>query len=111
MIESNNIPRPDELFEFQYTKAIKQLYKQFLILVEDLSSEHEIANSKLKNYINKNGGDPSLVDQVNYLDYKKQEYLRKKILDFGNDCIRSLSSDLELYELNFKKYQKNENGE
>jgi len=56
---------------------IKQLYKSFLIELEDLVSEYEI-------------------DEEIFTKY------RKKILDSGNDCVREVNRNLSVVIMKFK---------
>jgi hypothetical protein len=43
-----------------------------------------------------------LIDQANYLDEDKMQYLRKKILDIGNESMRENNSNIEKFTVNFK---------
>ena len=61
-----------------YSKAIKLVFKSFLVMVEDLHIEHQIQFGKLKDKLPKEYLD--IVDQADYLDEEKKQYLRKKIL-------------------------------
>jgi hypothetical protein len=71
-----------------------------LILLEDLSVEHAIHFGKLRSSL------PSeyhpIIDQANYLDKDKVQYLRKKILDIGNDTIRKFENESEKFTISFK---------
>jgi hypothetical protein len=40
--------------------------------------------------------------QADYFDEDKLKYLRKKVLDMGNEVIRSNDSDLENFTITFK---------
>jgi hypothetical protein len=44
-----------------------------------------------------------LLRQAEYLDEAQLNYLRKKILDNGNDARRELMSYMENFDINFKK--------
>lgn len=95
-----------EILQDRYEKHIKNLFKSFLCLLEDLNEEHTIHFAKLKK------GLPemyhTLIDQANYFDQDKMQYLRKKVLDLGNDSLRSQNEDLEKFtvEFKFKNYYK-----
>jgi hypothetical protein len=43
-----------------------------------------------------------LVEQADYFDENKMQYLRKKVLDMGNDNIRSNDDDLEKFTIEFE---------
>ena len=80
-------------------KSTKSLFKGFLVLLEDLYTEHQIHFKKLK----KNIPDyEEIIAQADYFDKDKLQYYRKKILDIGNESIRETNSDLEKFTINFK---------
>jgi hypothetical protein len=83
-----------------YSKAIKLVFKSFLIMVEDLHVEHQIQFGKLKDKLPKEYLD--IVDQADYLDEEKKQYLRKKILDIGNESIRRVNEELSKISVEFK---------
>ena len=89
-----------EILQDRYEKHIKNLFKSFLCLLEDLNEDHTINFAKLKRPL------PvayhSLIDQANYFDYDKMQYLRKRVLDLGNDSLRNQSEDLEKFTVHFK---------
>ena len=70
-----------------------------LILIEDLHKEHEINFNKLKESLPEN---EDLIVQADYFDDDKLRYLRKKVLDMGNEVIRNNSIDLENFTISFK---------
>lgn len=80
-------------------KSTKSLFKGFLVLLEDLYTEHQIHFKKLK----QNAPEyEELIAQADYFDKDKLQYYRKKILDIGNESIRETNSDLEKFTINFK---------
>ena len=89
-----------ELLEFQVLRAITNLYKSFLITVEDLSEEHKHQFKKLKDAMPES---EEILSQAEYLDEAQLNHIRKKILDSGNDVRRELFSYMENFEINFKK--------
>lgn len=94
---ANGIEGAEDLLEFQVNRNIVNLYKAFLILTEDLYHENSTSFVKLKRVFPE---DEDIIDQANCIDDAKMEYLRKKILDAGNDCVRQTLSDLENYSIN-----------
>ena len=68
--------------------------------MEDLHQDHMINFSKLREAL------PSehspLINQADYFDQHKMQYLRKKILDMGNESIRDTNNDLENFTISFK---------
>ena len=95
-----------EILQDRYEKHIKRLFKGFLFMLEDLNEEHNIHFAKLKKALPETYH--SLIDQANYFDFEKMQYLRKRVLDLGNDSLRSQSEDLEKFivEFKFKNYYK-----
>lgn len=82
----------------RFNGTTKSLFKNFLVLIEDLHSENQIAFSKLKRNLPDH---EKIIDQANYLDEDKMQYLRKKILDMGNESIRGASKDLSKFNIKF----------
>lgn len=78
----------------------KALFKGFLILLEDLHKDHELNFNKLKSSM------PDkylpLLDQANYFDEDKMQYLRKKTLDLGNEISRNIESEFQNFTIEFK---------
>ena len=89
-----------ELFEFQVLRSITNLYKSFLIMIEDLSEDHKHQFKKLKESIPEQ---EKLLSQAEYLDEAQLNHLRKKILDSGNDVRREIFSYMENFDIKFKK--------
>ena len=82
-----------------YSRNTKRLFKTFLILLEDLKTEHDINFSKLRKNLPQH---KDLIEQADYLDEEKMQYLRKKILDTGNENIRTNDDDLEKFTIHFE---------
>ena len=80
------------------SKNTRFLFKNFLILMEDLQNEHQIVFDKLRDAL------PDKTDLINQADYfydRKMQYLRKKILDMGNESLRESSTNLEKFTIKF----------
>lgn len=90
----------NDLLRFQVRRNVTGLYKSFLILLEDLEQDQKIQFSKLKESMPEY---KKLLDQAEFLDSGKSNYIRKKILDAGNGTIRELISELENYDVNFSE--------
>ena len=82
-----------------YSRGTKRLFKTFLVLLEDLKAEHDIHFCKLRKNLPKH---KDLIEQADYLDEEKMQYLRKKILDMGNENIRANENDLEKFTIHFE---------
>jgi len=90
-----------ELLEFQVHRGIVNLYKSFLDMVEKLGHDHDQEFNKLKKTIpEKYHG---ILNQAEYLDDARLNYLRKKILDTGNDSRREILEYMQNFDINFKK--------
>lgn len=91
---------PDELVNSVYSKNTKILFKSFLVLIEDLHKDHAINFEKLTKSLPEEYR--PLIDQADYFDHQKLQYLRKKILDMGNETIRETESNFENFTISFK---------
>jgi hypothetical protein len=69
--------------------------------------DHDIFIKKLDGEI-----DSSIVEKLDYLTEKKYNYIRKQILDIGNDSYRDIENFALMLEINFSKERrvKEENG-
>lgn len=81
-----------DIIKFQVNRNITNLYKSFLILLEDLEYEHQAHFGKLADNLPDN---LDILHQADYLTEEKMEYLRKRILDAGNHCAREINTALE----------------
>ena len=59
--------------------STKNLFKKFLVLMEDLHAENQISFAKLKKHLPEH---EAIIDQANYFDELKMQYLRKKFFSF-----------------------------
>ena len=89
----------NDLLAFQVNRNIINLYKSFLIMMEDMHHQHQISFNKLKIALPE---DVDLVDQADYWDEERMEYLRKRILDSGNHSLREILGQLEKFQLTIK---------
>ena len=78
-----------DILDFQVNRSITALYKQFLVMLEDLHEDHLRSINKMKQ---EGSANP---DKYNYLDQAKMDYLRKKTLDSGNDCKREIMTVID----------------
>ena len=67
--------------------------------MEDLYTEHQIAFGKLKKNLPE---ESPLIDQADYFDRDKLQYLRKKILDMGNETVRESNVNFEKFTISFR---------
>ena len=86
-----------EYLTFQIHRNIVNIYKQQLVSLQDLVIEHEQMITKLEKYVDK-----KTLKDVNYLDQKKYNHLRKKTLDVGNEAIRDFEKSIENLKITLK---------
>jgi hypothetical protein len=82
-----------DLLTFQVHRNIVNLYKRYLNLVEDLQEEHLNMLNKLNSKI-----DQETLKNVDYFDENKYNYIRKKVLDLGNETIREISKNMDFFK-------------
>jgi len=90
-----------DILQERYEKHIKNLFKSFLFILEDLNDDHCINFAKLKRAL---PDYKELIDQADYFDQDKMKFLRKRVLDLGNDSLRCQNEDLDKFTVifNFK---------
>ena len=66
-------------------------------MLESLQKEH---SSMLKKVEDKTSEE--FVKNIDYFDKNKYNYLRKKTLDLGNDILRELENNLEMFNIRIK---------
>jgi hypothetical protein len=82
-----------DILTFQVHRNIINLYKRYLNLIEDLQEEHLNMLNKLNSKI-----DQETLKNIDYFDENKYNYIRKKVLDLGNETIREINKTLEFLE-------------
>ena len=82
--------------QFQLHRNVINLYKSFFSIVEDLTQEQEDLIKKVKDI---HGVD---ISNLNYFNKNKYSYIRKKILDGGNNTLRDLDKNFELLDVTLK---------
>jgi hypothetical protein len=94
-MEENN--KVKDYVSFQIHKSLVNLYKRYLNLVEDIQEDHKSMLEKLNNKI-----DSNTLKNIDYFDDNRYNYLRKKILDIGNESIREIEKNFEFIKMEFK---------
>jgi len=90
-------PKLKEFLLFQIHRNITSLYKRYLNLIEDIQEEHINMLNKLNNKI-----DQETLKNLDYFDDNKYTYLRKKILDLGNETSREIIKNFDLLNIEIK---------
>ena len=80
-------------------REISALFKTMLLLVEDMKKDHDFHYQKL--YDNIPEKYHRIIDTADHFTPDKVNWIRKRILDFGNESIRNLGSELDNYTVSF----------
>ena len=85
--------REKELLESQLKRLITRVFKDALVVLEDIRQDHLSVVHKIQGQF-----PPEFVGQFNYLDLGKYSRHRKKVLDAGNDALREMQSILSDFD-------------
>jgi len=100
MVDNYHSDQLKELLTFQINRGIVNLYKKYFLIIQDLKQEHEVLLEKVAQETS-----PDFPQKIDYFTEDKYNYIRKKILDAGNDSIRELEKTLEVIDVRFKEKQ------
>ena len=78
---------------------ISKLFKMMLMMVEDMKKDHDFHYEKL--YENIPDEYHGVINTANHFTPQKINWIRKRILDVGNESIRNLGSTLDDYTVSF----------
>jgi len=81
------------------SSEISSLFKLMLMMVEDMKKDHDFHYEKLYNEIPSEYH--SILRAADHFTDDKVSWIRKRILDFGNESIRNLDSKLDNYTVTF----------
>ena len=76
---------------FHLQRNITSLFKRYIVTTEDLLREHRAMLKKVEKETSKD-----FVENIDYFDEDKYVYLRKKILDVGNETLRDLERHMDM---------------
>ena len=88
-----------DIISFQVHRNIINLYKGYFVITEDLLREHKAFLSKLQS----GTLDDIDIESIDYFTDEKYDHIRKRILDYGNDCVREIEKTLEFVDINVKE--------
>jgi hypothetical protein len=88
------------ILHFQVTRLIVALFKNYLFLADDIQEQHQQMLEKIEELLPDSEKDK--LDLVDYFDEAKYNYIRKRILDLGNDAKREFENILGQYDIEFK---------
>ena len=80
-------------------REISALFKTMLLLVEDMKKDHDFHYQMLYDNIPKEFH--PIINTADHFTPEKVNWIRKRILDFGNESIRNLGSELDNYTVSF----------
>lgn len=86
-----------EYLRFQLNRNIISLYKRYFEIIDDLRLDHKIMLEKMQKSYPK-----EFVENIDYFNDDKYNYIRKKILDAGNDAIRNVESSFKPIKVSLK---------
>ena len=84
------------IFEFQ--RSIVNFYKRQLNIVEDIRQDHRLFVSKISTIAPRDS-----VKNMDYFDDKKYNYIRKKVLDSGNEICREFEEVFDYLDVKIKE--------
>lgn len=91
----------EDVLRFQMDRLVTQLFKTFLVVIEDLADDHDEALQRIEDAL------PTeykpYVKLADYFDEARAARLRSKILDAGNGCLRDLQTHIDHYEISLKQ--------
>ena len=94
---ANSSDKIKKLLLFQTNRCIVNFYKNHLSMLEGVQREHTLMLKKVEQKTSK-----EFSENIDYFNDKKYNYLRKKTLDLGNDILRELENNLEMFEIRIK---------
>ena len=78
---------------------ISSWFKMMLMMVEDMKKDHDFHYDKLYEEI------PDkyhpVINTADHFTEDKVSWIRKRILDYGNESLRSMKNELENYKVEF----------
>jgi hypothetical protein len=81
-------------------KEIKSLFKTMLMLVEDMKKDHVFHYQKLYEEIPQEYH--SVIRAADHFTPEKLAWIRKRILDHGNESVRNMQKEIENFKVTFK---------
>ncbi len=94
-------PDPGEVLRYQLDRIVTNLFKGYLIMLEDLGDSHDETLAKLKAALPPDYR--PFVDLADYLTPERGAALRKKILDSGNDSKREISKLVDQFTIELNR--------
>jgi hypothetical protein len=83
----------------QHKREVTSLFKNYLKILEDMKADHDFHYSKLYSLIPKEHH--PVIDAANHFDSTKLAWIRKRILDGGNESLRNFAEEMENVSVSF----------
>lgn len=80
-------------------KEVSTLFKSMLMMVEDMKKDHDFHYQKLYEELPEEYH--SIIKMADHFTPDKLAWIRKRILDHGNESIRNIQQELENYKVSF----------
>ena len=80
-------------------KEVSRLFKAMLKMLEDMKMDHDFHYEKLYKDIPEDYH--AIIDTANHFTPDKVNWIRKRILDAGNESIRNLCEEVDNYTVSF----------
>jgi hypothetical protein len=80
-------------------EEVSSLFKMMLLLIEDMKQDHDFHYKKL--YDNIPEQYHPVINAANHFTEDKTSWIRKRILDYGNESIRNIQSKMDNYSISF----------
>lgn len=93
-----------EIVEKASNREIALVFKQMLYLLEDMKKDHDFHYQKLYDEIPEKYH--PIIKTADHFTDDKVQWIRKRILDCGNDSLRKMSEELENFQVSFIFKQK-----
>lgn len=91
----------DEVLHFQIHRLVTNLFKSFLVVIEDIGEEHDDALAKMEEALPE--AYKPYVRLADAFDEAKAKRLRSRILDAGNDCLRDIKAQIDNYDISLRQ--------
>ena len=89
--------RLKDFLAFQLNRNVVSLYKKLFEVIDDIKHEHAEMLKKVERETSK-----KFVEDIDYLTDNRLAYVRKKILDSGNDAIRNIENNFKTVKITLK---------
>jgi hypothetical protein len=83
----------------QHKREVTNLFKNYLKILEDMRADHDFHYSKLYDLIPKEYH--PIIDAANHFNDAKLAWIRKRILDGGNESLRNFAEEMENVSVSF----------